>query len=316
MVKRALAFMAVTGVLVLGCSSDGGSDRGPLAGGTRTDDASGQPANLSVFITDAPPTFRNLNIVSISLRSVEALDADGSTTDLGLEAPLGQDLTVDLLPLKGGVRAAIAQGSVPPGAYRVRLTLSDAAVHMVVPGLPASKTVYDTNNGRLTLEGGRATGSGLREYVVEVPGGDAVAVAPGADRELLIDFDLTESLTANGEPGSPSSIVMTPIMRLRELAPPGPRPGLRPGSLRGVVRGDGGTPGDAVLVNALVTLFDPGSDVVVARTRTDDQGVFVIEGVDGGPWDLQVEQPGFTTFRLEDLVVDATTRDVLLARTE
>jgi hypothetical protein len=295
----------------MGCSG-GGSSRGrPPRGGGSTADLT----TLSVYLTDAPPELDALEDVRISIRSVEAVGTTNSGSavriPLSTGAPAGVDPTHDVLDLKGGVRAGLAQGQVPAGNYRIHITLSDASVGMVSSATGARRT-YSPENGDLFLAGGTDEGNGLREYVVEsssvgpLPIGGVLAV-----KDVLIDFDLAESLLAQGDDTSnPQSIVMGPVMRLRAL---------RPGTLRGLVRSDSGTPGatadDVPLPFASVTVFNRSSPTVVhSRTLTDREGVYVIEGLEQSTFIVRVEAEGHEPFTTEQAVDGTETLDVRLTR--
>lgn len=296
-----LALLAVCLTSLGGCGGSS-SDRPPAAVGGGSPSA--DDGELEVFVADAPPTYDSLRQVNIAIRRVEAVgvaSTDSSTAFTSFTVPLfdsraGAERTVDVLPLRGGRRELIASGPVRGDVfYKLRLHLARAEV---LAGTTIQRTLT-TENGSLALAGGTAA-QDVRIYEVE-QSVSGLLVPRGETRRVLIDLDLEESLEAVGDPSEPAGIVMTPVLRLRELTD---------SALRGTVRSSAGAP----LVNVAVTLFPRGGTAtVIARTRTDAQGVYVIEGVEGGQFNLAIDQDGFSAFRQEVVVNGVLTVDAELA---
>ncbi len=275
---------------------------------------------LEVFIEDAPPAYEVLRAVRLELDRVEVVhvvvdappDGTGQETETVYPATLVRE-QVDVLPLRGGRRERIATASVPPGEYYLRLYLSGAEV------VTTTRT-YSTDGGQLTLGGGSDAGSGARRYVVTRTYEARVFARAGEAKGVIVDMDLQESLTAEGDPEDPTRIDLTPVLRLRETFA---------GGLRGVVRSDSGTPDDfsddVPVEDARVLLMQedssrgsqsPSADFT-AVTRTDAQGVYVLQGVSGGTtvFTLIVSAPGHQDHISQDLDEpsgDFVTYDVLL----
>lgn len=299
-VSAVLAALTV-GALAAGCSDDDDDD-------VFFPTDQGQ---LEVFIADAPPEFARLLQVNTTITRVEAIGAVTTGSATGLVVPLFTgSTTVDLLPLRGGQRQLIAQSPVPTGVYeRIRVHFSDADV---LYQTDAGSTTFSVDNGLLTITGFGQTIPGVAILDLELPDG-GIQVDNGETEQVLIDIDVEESLDLQPDATNPSSMTLTLQGRARELAD-----ATTGGSIRGVVRSDGGTPAnvgdDVVTNNAKVTLFDDGSNVV-AVTRTDAQGVYVIDAVNAGQYQLQVESAGATTSQSDVNVApnQQTTTDVLLA---
>lgn len=327
------------GVSVAGCSSDDDDDDlfvvstpAPDPDPAPTPDPAPDPApdpdpdpspdpdtvTLEVFIEDAPPAFEVLRAVRLELDRVEVVhvvvdhppEGTGQETETVYPASLVRE-QVDVLPLRAGRRERIATASVPPGEYYLRLYLSDAEV------VTTTRT-YSTDGGGLTLGGGADAGSGARRFVVTRTYEARVFARAGETKGVIVDMDLEESLTAEGDPEDPTGIDLTPVLRLRETFA---------GGLRGVVRSDSGTPDDASddvpVENARVLLMQEGPDSGSASadftgvTRTDAQGVYVLQGVSGGTavFTLIVSAPGHQDHVSQDLDEprgDFVTYDVLL----
>jgi hypothetical protein len=299
-----LALLIACMTALAGCGGSGSDRPAVIAGGGAPTANDGE---LEVFLSDAPPTYDSLREVNLAIRRVEVVGvaSTGSATFTSFSTPLfdarpGAERVIDVLPLRAGRRELLASGPVKGDVfYKVRLHVARAEV---LVGSTIQRTL-STDNGGLALAGGTQA-QDVRIYEVDGPV-SGVLVPRGETRRVLIDLDLEESLEAIGDPSEPSGIVLTPVMRLRELAD---------GTLRGTVRDSGGAP----LANAEVTLFEGGlggsnTTTVVGVTRTDRDGVYVLEGVDSAQHVLFIERDGFSTFRQEVTVNGTQTIDAQLA---
>lgn len=296
-----LALTAAVGVFVAGCSDDDDDDV------FFTPTEQGQ---LEVFIADAPPNFDQLESVNMLITRVEAVSAVATGATTGNVVPLfigARD--VDLLPLRGGQTEQIAQANVPTGTYEsIRIFFSDASVEYDVGG---TTETFSDNIGNLDVAGvDDTTSPGQYILVLDLPG-DGVVVDAGETEQVLVDIDLEESLDVQPNATDPVNMTFSPEGRVRVLADSSTG-----GTIQGVVRNDNGTAGnttdDTPIKNALVRLLD-GADVV-AVTRTDAQGAYVIESVEAGQYQLEVEANNAVAGQT-DVTVGAgqtTTADVLL----
>lgn len=274
---------------------------------------------LEVFLEDSPPAYEILRAVRVELERVEVVHFVINETPEGdrpVETLFPATLVrgeVDVLPLRGGRRERIATASVPPGEYSLRLYLSGGEV-------VTTTQTYSTANGQLTLGGGSDAGSGVRRYVVMRTYEQRVFARAGETQGVIVDMDLEESLVAQGDPGRPTRIDLLPVLRLRDTFA---------GGLRGVVRSDAGTPDDTSddvpVENALVRLMQEGPNSegpdFTGVTRSDAQGVYVLQGVSGGSavFTLIVSASGhddhLSPSDLEEPRGGFVTHDVLLRRT-
>ncbi len=292
---------AAVGTFTAGCSDDDDDD----VFFTPT-----QQGQLEVYIADAPPEFDQLDAVNMTITRVEAIGLVGSGATTTTTVPLfAGSRQVNLLPLRGGQRELIGQAAVPVGTYdRIRVFFSDASVDYDING---TSQTFSSNNGNLTVAGVDATSSpGSFILDLDMPD-DGVQVDAGETEQVLVDIDIDESLDLQPNATDPTSIVFTPTGRVRELADT-----TTGGSVRGVVRNDAGTAGntgdDTPINNALVTLSQNGQ--VVAATRTDAQGAYVIDSVEAGDYQLEAQANNATTNQI-NVTVQAgqdTTQDVTL----
>jgi hypothetical protein len=59
-----------------------------------------------------------------------------------------------------------------------------------------------------------------------------------------------------------------------------------------------------VIPGVLVRLSSTGSETEFVGTRTNGEGLFVLSGLPGGVYDLQLESPGFLLLRFHGVVLD------------
>lgn len=300
---RPFLALAVVAFVAAGCSDDDDDDvAGP-----------GSQGNMQIFATDAPPELDRLRNVIVSIQRIEAIGAvstGGVSNVVPLyDAGVSGVQEVDLLPLKGGAREQIASGPVPPDLYdRVRVFFSDIEVRYETTN---GVKEYSTNNGDLIFGGDQQQGVDFVEFDLPDPGVD---VDVGENEAIILDFDLAESLDLQGATDNPTTITFTPTGQARSLTSDS-------GALAGVVRTDAGTPaqpGDDTPVQfADVSLRQ--NSVVVANTRSDAGGVYLIEGVEPGQYELVVTDPDDANDQfLSDININdgqTTTADALLSST-
>lgn len=294
---------AAVGTFAAGCSSD-------------DDDDVFFPTNqgqLAVQLTDAEPLFDQLEAVDLNLTRVDVIgNVTSGTTGTVVPLFIGSN-NIDVLPLRGGQTALIAQNAVPAGEYEtVRLWFNSAAVDYNVGG---TTQTFSTANGLLTVTGvDTTTAPGNFIWSLDLPAN--VVVPANETRTILVDLDLEESLDLQPDAVDPATMTFTPIGRARTLAE-----AANGGSIRGVVTSDNGTAGntadDTPINNASVRLLDSTGTDTIALTRTDALGAYVIPGVEAGDYQLEVAADGFTTQTFDTTVVanQQTTQDAILTPT-
>lgn len=293
---RPFMAIAVVAFIAAGCSDDDDDDA------VFVDPNQG---NIQVFATDAPPELDRLNSVQVSVQRIDAIGGVATSTVATLyDSDVSGIQTFDLVPLRAGNQALIASGTASIGSYdAVRIFFSDIEVQYQTP---AGVRTYSTNNGTLVWGGEQQGGVDVAVFSLI----DPVDLTSGENEQLLVDFDLAESLDVTGPTSDPTSMTFTPIGRARDLTP-------ETGRLAGVVRFDNGTDAttdDTPVNNANVVLRSNAE--VVATTKTDSSGTYVIEGLDAGSYLLVVTDPANTQRTIESNVEvntsQTTTNDVLL----
>lgn len=234
-----------------GCRSGGDSGNSSgLSGG-----------NFRLILTDAPFPYSSVRSAWVTFSEVAVRQAGappGSWTPV-----LSVPKRVDLVPLRNGILASLAQLNLPDGNYdQVRVTLTQASVDLV-------------SGGSLPLIVPTAASSGLVLSLAP-----AVTVTGTTVSELLVDFDISRSFTAIGNPTAPSGFTFDPTLRAVNLA--------SAGSLSGTIFGDQMTPAnpadDLPLEGAWITVSQGGGPV--ASAVSDSAGNYKIPGLLPGSYTL------------------------------
>jgi hypothetical protein len=180
-------------------------------------------------------------------------------------------LDLNLLDLRNGVSAQLAQGDLPPGSYSlIRLYVDSAEIKLT------NGNVYSTNLGNLDL--GCAMSTGLKIFV-----NPPIDVSADSATTLLLDFDLSRTFRPNppDDPLNATSYQLAAGIRAtnRETT----------GDFRGTVTMDDGMGGHVGVDTATVYVLPPGETDpanAIASTATTSDGSYGLLGLDPGSYDL------------------------------
>ncbi|MFC1484777.1 DUF4382 domain-containing protein, partial [Candidatus Neomarinimicrobiota bacterium] len=231
---------------------------------------------FSVLLTDAPfPS----NLLKNAFIYVDSLDVrqKGSETDTGAYITLSTTPAIyDLMDLRNGVTATLAELDIPGGTYsQVRLFVDSAKVVLI-----------DSSEFPLKVPSGASTG--LKVFIRP-----DIIVEEGITSELLLDFDISKSFVARGSLDGPKGITgfnLKPVIRAVNLA--------TAGRLRGTVvdTSDTGIPD--------VQLSISSGDSVLTNTFTDTTGAYALLGIPVGTYTVEAEAAGYLTETVTDVAVD------------
>ncbi len=148
---------------------------------------------LRVSLTDAPACgYDNVWVTVTKVRvhrSDTAADGDAGWSEIAVD-PTGKGRRIDLLELQNGVLADLGQTALPAGRYsQVRLVLAD---NREVAG--ANQLVLSKTGEVVALDTPSAQQSGLKLK-------HAFEVEPGAEADLVLDFDACRSIVKAGNSG-------------------------------------------------------------------------------------------------------------------
>lgn len=192
-----IAILTTVLVVLTGCTDSGDSTKSGVSA-------------VRVVLTDAATDYlaeAEVRISSVRLVPGDdvATEADGSPHLELLDAE-ESPRTFDLLELRDGVTAFLAEKPVPEGTYeQLRMIVEDARVV-----LADGYTFEDgTTEASLTVPSGPQTG-----IKVALDGG--IAAEEGTVTIVVVDFDADESFVIQGDPESPAGIrgiLFTPVLR-------------------------------------------------------------------------------------------------------
>lgn len=240
---------------------------------------------VTVHITDAPFPANLVEHAFVTIERMQLRLKDGNCkTDEGEEIPdcdegflilLDEPVKIDLMQLRNGLSLVLADVVVPVGVYdMIRLFVEDAEI------------VLDSETSFPLKVPGGSTG-GLKVFL-----SNNIVVTEDGLAEVLIDFDLSRSFIAQGNPKTKKGIhgfIFKPVIRAVDNT--------KSGRIKGKVMDSANIP----LENVQVTLYQ--ADEVVTTALTDIEGEFKIIGVPSGTYSLTVEKEGFVSAEVKNIVV-------------
>ena len=194
MLSRNLVASLTAGVIVL--------TLGAVACNDSNDATGGGTSHMRVLLTDAPSDL--IASAKVTISRVYLVGNDGGPVDVmpASEPPL----TFDLLDLRNGVEALLADHAVPAGAYeQLRLVVEDAEVTLV-DGL-----TFSDGSSTQTLFVPSGMQSGIKVLLDEPLDAD-----PGQITIVVVDFDVDQNFVLQGNATPPteiSSILFTPVLQ-------------------------------------------------------------------------------------------------------
>lgn len=233
-------------------------------------DGVGGTGTLSIQATDEPFAHEYVQSAVIEVTHVDAhVQADATS---GFVLLRSEPIVLDLVTLRDGLTALLAEAEVPAGAYRqVRLFLGEASLTLSKDG---ETRTYLTSDGTIQLSSQVETG--FKVFLVP-----AASVIDGFSTELLFDFDLTRTYVAVDatdpeDPLSASTYVLNPVIRVSNLS--------QTGEIRGQVADESSGEGVA---DATVYVYWGGEEV--ANTGSAADGSYAILGLPAATYDVAVQ---------------------------
>ncbi|MCH8024867.1 MAG: DUF4382 domain-containing protein [Candidatus Marinimicrobia bacterium] len=256
----ALSFIITMGLN--GCSNPTEDDTGNLSGD--------ETGTLSVLLTDTPFPTDLVAEANVTIVKIEARAAGGNEGSPYIT--LSEDSqTYNLLDLRNGVTAGLAELEVPAGSYDLfRLYISDGSV-----------VLKDGPTYNLTVPSGAQTG--LKLFV-----SPAIEVVSGLTSDLLLDFDVEKSFVLQGNRDSIGGFIFKPVIRATNA------------STVGRISGTVADTAAVALNNATVWV---AQDTVVSTTYTGADGSYTILGLPAGSYSTYATLAGYDTVSVEVTVV-------------
>lgn len=251
---------------------------------TQVDD--GESARLRVLLTDAPHELLESAVVTIG--AVHLVPGDGEPhvllTDDGGE--------FDLLDLRNGVTAELADLEIPAGRYtQLRMIVTSAEVTLLEG--------YEFRDGSRTqslkVPSGPQSGIKISLHAADQPEDGEGELGEGieitGEETLVVDFDVAQNFKLQGNPNTPAGIkgfLFTPHLRAVVLTDAG--------SISGTVTVEGGAPVVGASVSA--TPLEMGEvaegETAVAMALTGEDGTYTIWFLRPGDYRVAVESDAGT----------------------
>ncbi|MGM0546922.1 MAG: DUF4382 domain-containing protein [Bacteroidota bacterium] len=243
-------------------------------GDINTSGTNAEKAQMNVNLTDAPGDYQEVNVDVQGLRvhytpaSNDTVSTD-SADGKWIDLPV-EPMKVNLLELTNGVDTLLAEAELDPGHYKeLRLILGDDNTVMV-----------DSTTQDLKVPSGQQSGYKIK-FKTDLEAGD--------DIDVVVDFDAGRSVHKAGNSGK---YILKPV--LKAFVESGDE--VEVGSVAGIVDPSEAAPN----VYALM-----GEDTT-ATTQTDDDGSFLLQGLESGQYDISIESTSdqYSDTTLTDITVN------------
>ncbi|MEN8186851.1 MAG: DUF4382 domain-containing protein [Bacteroidota bacterium] len=243
-----------------------------------SDDKDNNTSRVQLILVDAPGDYKEVNVEIIDIQYNNSDNEEGWTS---FTAQDGYPINVDLTELIAGNNLLLTDEIIPSGMLKqIRLVLSDNN-WLVTEGEDGE------NFPPVHLETPSAQQSGLKLNL-------DTELEPGFTYKFIFDWDVQRSIVKTGS----DKYILKPVIRVNAE--------VNSGSIGGKVtaeatEGDninGAVPLEDVKVNVYTT-----EDVYVTESLTDENGDFIIQGLDEGDYKIKIEHNGYTEYVSETINV-------------
>ncbi|MGI9531089.1 DUF4382 domain-containing protein [Lutimonas sp.] len=233
-------------------------------------------SRLQLRLVDAPGDYEEVNVEIIDVLYNSTEDDSGWTSI----APEGfSPVIVDLTELVGGNDHLLADVIVPSGIMQqIRLVLGDNNTLLI-----------EGEEGPVNLDTPSAQQSGLKLKL-------NTELEAGYSYTFILDWDVQKSIVKAGNSGKYN---LKPVIRV--IA------NVNSGSISGNVVGKpivtDGTDDLVPLKNAMVSVYTIDGEYVTG-TSTNENGDFIVRGLDGGDYKIKVEHLNYIIFESDSIEVN------------
>jgi hypothetical protein len=240
------------------------------------------PGRLVIKITDAPFSIDFVESTTVTITKVEIRKVCDSISDGNPYMVVSEDtMTFDLLKLRNGITADLADVEVPQGKYDlVRLYVDQASLK-----------IKDGDSYYVKVPSGRQTG--IKVFIKP-----ALSVEGGLTSELLLDFDLSRSFVMRGNLNKPSGIngfIFKPVIRAANIS--------TAGRIEGMVT-------DTLKVKIKEPTVWIRQDTVVATAIGDTLGHYALIGIPAGTYSIFATKANYDTVSYSGIKVVAGNRTI------
>lgn len=158
-------------------------------------------ARVQVMLTDAPSDL--IEAAEVQIHRVVLVPGEEGSGGFDVMSAEESPMTFDLMQLRDGVTAFLADGGVPEGTYRQLRLIVETATVTLVPGV----TFRDgTDTAELKVPSGMQTG-------IKVKLDDPIIADDGSLTIVTVDFDVDESFVVQGQPPVINSMHFQPVLK-------------------------------------------------------------------------------------------------------
>lgn len=235
----------------------------------RNDDTS----RIQLKLVDEPGDYLEVNVEIIDIQYKSSEDGEWSS----FNSQNGYPINVDLTELVSGNDLLLVDEVLPSGMlHQIRLVLSDN-----------NFLVIEGENGEalepIHLSTPSAQQSGLKLYLNE-------DLEPGFSYTFILDWVVGESIV---EAGNSGNYILKPVIRVNAE--------VNSGSVRGtVVETIEGS--QVPLENVIVEIYTL-EDIFITDTLTDENGSFLVQGLDEGSYKIKISQTGYELYESSEIIV-------------
>ena len=172
----------------------GGALAAALLGCHDSNDSGSGTSQVRVMLTDAPADYIKSAVVTIS--RVYLVPGDDESQSVDLLPVTAEPMTFDLLDLRGGIEAFLAEKKVAARPYEQLRLVVDSATVTLVDGV----TFNDGSSTReLVVPSGAQTGIKV-ELAQPIDAGDGMLTI------VVVDFDVDRNFVLLGNPATPAGL--------------------------------------------------------------------------------------------------------------
>lgn len=263
--------------------------------------SSSDTGRLRVQLTDAPFPFDLIDEANVTLYKIEARytsEEEAMDENMDSEMDEGDDeysfitlfdgeKEINLLELTNGVTENLVDMEVPAGEYDL--------IRVYVKGV--NVVLNDSTRTTFDLKVPSGSQSGIKVFV-DPP----LVVAGGLTADLLLDFDVSRSFVARGNPRKEgfNGFNFKPVIKASNLT--------TSGTLAGTVFTTMEDETQMFLPDAQVAIF--AADTLNTTTSTDAEGKYMVRGLDAGTYSVEVQLDTYETQTIEGVTIIAGNKTI------
>jgi len=243
-----------------------------------SEDNDNNTSRVQLMLVDNPGDYLEVNVEIIDILYNNSEDEDSW---ISFSPEGGYPIRTDLTELIAGNTLLLSNEVIPSGMLKqIRLVLSDNNT-LVIEGEQPGETISKH------LDTPSASQSGLKLKL-------DTELEPGYSYTFIFDWDVQNSIVKAGNSGK---YILKPVIRVNTEV----NSGSLSGTVTGEVKGDeieGAVPLKDVPINVYST-----DDIYIASSLTDENGNYLIQGLNTGDYRIKIEQSGYLDYESESAII-------------